>query len=199
MKSTKITTLNTSATTLNQLLVKAQDYNELKDDFDTLRPSDTALTADTISEVTSGSGVTIDSVVLKDGDITSVGHVTANAVTTQQFMFQGDPANSNTDPATKSTMANTMITSRILTATPGGAINYTLPTGTEMDTAVGSFMAPGEAFDFVFINLGAGGIVTWVAAADFTIVGTTTVPVNTSAMFRVRNTAANTYILYRIA
>lgn len=199
MKSTKITPLNTQATVLNQLLVTAEKYNNLKDDFDAVRPSDTAIKADTISEVTSGSGVTIDSVVLKDGDITSVGHVTANAVTTQQFMFQGAPANSNTDPATKSTMANTMISSRILTATPGGAIDYTLPTGTEMDTAVGSFMAPGEAFDFVFINIGAGGTVTWVAAADFTIVGTATVAANTSAMFRVRNTAANTYVLYRIA
>ena len=69
MKSTKITTLNQSATVLNQLLVNAQKYNDLKDDFDTLRPSDTALTADTISEVTADTGVTIDSVLLKDGAV----------------------------------------------------------------------------------------------------------------------------------
>lgn len=71
MKSTKITTLNQEAHTLNQLLVTAQKYNDLKDDFDTLRPSDTALTADTISEVTSATGVTVDGVLLKDSDVTA--------------------------------------------------------------------------------------------------------------------------------
>jgi len=69
MKSTKINTLNTSATVLNQLLVKAQTYNDLKDDFDALRPSDTTLKVDTISEVTAANGVVIDSVTLKDGKI----------------------------------------------------------------------------------------------------------------------------------
>lgn len=69
MKSTKITPLNTQATVLNQLLVTAEKYNNLKDDFDALRTSDTAISADTISEVTSATGVTIDSVVLKDGTV----------------------------------------------------------------------------------------------------------------------------------
>jgi hypothetical protein len=69
MKSTKINTLNVSATVLNQLLVKAQTYNDLKDDFDALRPSDTTLNVDTISEVSAGNGVVIDSVTLKDGKI----------------------------------------------------------------------------------------------------------------------------------
>lgn len=111
---------------------------------------------------------------------------------------QAAPVNSNTDPADKVIMAASMIAG-LLTATPGGAINYTLPTGTQMDTACASRVGVDESFDFNIINIGAGGIITFVAAAAFTIVGTATVAVNTSASFRVRKTAANTFVLYRIA
>ena len=70
MKATKITTLNTQANVLNQLLVTAEKFNNLKDDFDAARPSDTALTADTISEVTTATGITADGVLLKDSTVT---------------------------------------------------------------------------------------------------------------------------------
>lgn len=51
--------------------VEVRDYNKLKEDFDDLRPSDTGLTGDTISEVTSAAGVTIDGVRLKDSGIST--------------------------------------------------------------------------------------------------------------------------------
>lgn len=73
MKSTKITTLlhNIYPKAGDSKYVKVKDYNNLKDDFDALRPSDTASKADTISEVTSGSGVTVDGVLLKDSGIST--------------------------------------------------------------------------------------------------------------------------------
>jgi hypothetical protein len=69
MKSKKITTLNTSmdVNKMTQKLVTADDYNKLKDDVDALRPSDTSIKTDTISEVTSAAGVIIDGVQVLDG------------------------------------------------------------------------------------------------------------------------------------
>jgi hypothetical protein len=111
---------------------------------------------------------------------------------------QGAPVNSNTDPADKVVMATSLLAG-LLTATPAGAINYTLPSGTQMDTACAGRVGVNEAFDFRIINIGAGGVITFVqGSAGFTIVGTATVAANTSATFRVRKTAANTFVLYRL-
>ena len=147
-----------------------------------------ALSVDTISEKTSGSGVTVDGVLLKDSTVK----------TDTIIRTQAAPVNSNTDPADKAVMAASFITG-LLTATPGGAIDYTLPTGTQMDTACASRVGANAAFDFNIINIGAGGIITFIAASGFTIVGVATVAAATSATFRVRKTAANTFVLYRIA
>lgn len=107
------------------------------------------------------------------------------------------PSNSDIDPAVKATMATGMLNG-ILTSTPAGAIAYTLPTGTEMQTAAGTTVDVDQSFDFSLINIGAGGTITVTAAAGFTIVGLATVAVNTSANFRARKTAANTFVLYRM-
>lgn len=117
--------------------------------------------------------------------------------TTRLIKTQGAPVNSNIDPADKAVMAASLI-SGLLTATPAGAINYTLPTGTQMDTACAGNVGVGESFDFNIINIGAGGIITVVAASGFTIVGLATIAANTSAGFKVRKTAANTFVLYRL-
>lgn len=108
------------------------------------------------------------------------------------------PTNSNVDPADKAVMATSMLNG-ILTATPAGAIAYTLPTGTEMQTAAGTTIDVDQSIDFTLINIGAGGIITVTAAAGFTIVGVATVAAASSANFRIRKTAANTFILYRMA
>lgn len=195
MKSQKITVNNHTQgfiTSDDTVPVRGKQFNNLKDDFDAHVPSDGVGKFDAINERTTNAGVTVDSVVLKDGGIA------ANVIRSNYVIYQGSPSNSNTDPADKPALASAMYSSHILTATPGGAINYTLPTGTQMQTALGSLVDVDQAFDITIINIGAGGTITVVAAADFTIVGTATISANTSAIFRVRKTAANTFVLYRL-
>lgn len=195
MKSKKITVGNHTVdlrTKDDVVPVRGKQFNELQDDFDAHIPSDGTGNFDTITEKTANAGVTVESVVIKDGGIT------ANLIKTNYVIYQGTPVNSNTDPADKPALASAMYSSHILTATPAAPINYTLPTGTQMQTALGSLVDVDQAFDITIINIGAGGIITVVAAADFTIVGTATIAVNTSARFRVRKTAANTFVLYRL-
>jgi hypothetical protein len=70
MKSVKITKTNHAInmeTPVDATIVRGKFYNNLKDDFDAAIPGDGLAKADTISEYTAGSGVTIDGVLLKDG------------------------------------------------------------------------------------------------------------------------------------
>lgn len=89
MKSSKITTLihTLYPKAGNNKTVKVRDYNNLKDDFDALRPSDTSIKTDTIAEVTPGAGVTITG--LKDS-ITAAASVTLTAADSGKVFFIGD-------------------------------------------------------------------------------------------------------------
>jgi hypothetical protein len=215
-------------------------YNELVDAFNAIVPTAGTAQADTINEVTAGSGVTIDGVLLKDGIVladdgaaatpsisfadyddmglyvssaTELGFATGGAFVARLSQLRGleinqvysvrylrsqaAPVNSDTDPADKAVMASSFLAG-LLTGSPAAPINYTLPTGTQMDTACAGHVGIDESFDFNIINLGAGTI-TFLAAAAFTIVGIAVVAGTSSASFRVRKTAANTFVLYRIA
>ena len=59
--------------------VKVKYWNDLMDDLDELLPSDGTANLDTIAEQTSGSGVTIDGVLLKDGGVSSTSGITEYA------------------------------------------------------------------------------------------------------------------------
>lgn len=92
MKSVKITKTNHSLgfeTPAESAIVRGKFYNDLKDDFDALRPSDTSLKADTISEVTSGAGVTITG--LKE-TVSAAASVTLTAADSGKIFFIGDSA-----------------------------------------------------------------------------------------------------------
>lgn len=73
MKRTKITTLlhTKYPKAGDNKTVKVKYWNDLMDDLDELLPSDVAISADTVSEKTAGTGVTIDGVLLKDGAISN--------------------------------------------------------------------------------------------------------------------------------
>jgi len=112
-----------------------------------------------------------------------------------------------TDAATITTDA---LRHGLITGTPttGANQNYTLPTGTVMDAALTSFFINNDSFDFTIINLqatAATDTVTLIEAAGFTIVGEpiigspeATNDFPSSGTFRVRKTAANTFVAYRL-
>ena len=73
----------------------------------------------------------------------------------------------------------------------------TLPTGTLTDT--GFQTPPNDAsHDWTVINTGATNAVTILAGVAHTVVGNMTVALSSSATFRTRKTASNTYVTYRI-
>ena len=89
----------------------------------------------------------------------------------------------------------------------GGTVTYTLPTGTLMDAALTVYINANDSFDFTIINLSAAvaDTITLVAGVGFTIVGQALIEsahVNSefpsSGTFRVRKTAADTFVAYRL-
>lgn len=90
---------------------------------------------------------------------------------------------------------------RIITATSASAVALTLPTGTLTDAgAAGGTLKVDQSFDWEVINLGSSsGAVTMTAGTDHTYVGAAVVAISTSARFRTRKTAANTYVTYRVS
>lgn len=119
------------------------------------------------------------------------GDVRTNTVFTQRQ----SPTTANTSV----TVTAASILDGLRTGTPTAGINYTLPTGTNMDAAFQDLQA-NQAFEWSVINLAAAthGI-TVVANTDHTVVGNMVVAANTSGRFSTRKTAANTFISYRIA
>lgn len=104
-------------------------------------------------------------------------------------------------PAPTATSAAATLTAAELAAgiisTTGTAYTITLPTGTALDT----YFAPASTdvgFDFYVINTASGTVTIATGASGMTSLGTLTVSTGTSAHFRLRRTAANTYVLYRI-
>lgn len=114
---------------------------------------------------------------------------------------------------TAKTVAVTLTAAELLTGmiqgthAAGANQDYTLPTGTLLDAAVQ--MSAGEYFDWVLTNLSAAAAdtITLAAGADHTVEGVMVVQsvhattgglYGSSARFRTRKTAANTFITYRI-
>jgi hypothetical protein len=86
--------------------------------------------------------------------------------------------------------------------TTGTSYTLILPTGTALDTAFPSISTVNiqqVGFDFYVINTASGTITMAVGASGMSAVGTLTVATGVSAHFRLRRTAVNTYILYRLS
>lgn len=102
------------------------------------------------------------------------------------------------------TVTGTLLVAELLTAlitvTSAVAVSLTLPTGTLTDAGILSgTLAVNRAFEWGVINLGSStGATTLVAGATHTIVGSAVVAIGTSARFRTRKTAANTFVTYRL-
>lgn len=103
-------------------------------------------------------------------------------------------------PTTKSTTA-TLTAAEVATGilvTSGTTYTVTLPAGSALDTQFSGVPAVNVGFDFSVINTASGTITVAVGATGMTSLGTLTVATGVSARFRLRRTAANTYILYRL-
>lgn len=79
----------------------------------------------------------------------------------------------------------------------GGAANIQFPTGTQIQSAISSLIGNNNYFDWCVVNTGAGTC-TMTTNTDLTLKGLMTIPTNTSAEFRIRRTASNTFTIYRI-
>lgn len=86
----------------------------------------------------------------------------------------------------------------IITATSATAVALTLPTGTLVEAEFTNLPVD-ASFDWSVINLGSSsGAVTMTPDTGHTFVGSTTVAISTSALFRTRKTALRTYVTYRV-
>ena len=108
---------------------------------------------------------------------------------------QGAPANIADGGSMVATAANVL--TGIITATPTASRDIQLPTGANLDLA--TEWAIGDSFDFSVITLAAFAL-TITVNTGVTIVGSaaTAATSGASARFRVRKTAADTFVVYRI-
>lgn len=193
---------------------KVYDYTN-KDFYigiDTSANTDWALIAlDTLSltelafldGITAGTALASKAVVLS-----ATKGIDSFRVTDRLFKTMPAPATA-TDTATLSTA---QVLNQVLVATPTAAAAYTLPTGAALDAALLAAYPGAQAndsYDWTIINIGGTGddITVTAPASGITLVGDAVVrPSADSATeqagqgtFRVRRTAADTFIMYRVA
>lgn len=94
------------------------------------------------------------------------------------------------------TLTNADIQAQIVNTTGAAAYTVTLPLGTTLETLI-TWDAVDIGYDFYVVNSVPANI-TMAANTGVTIVGRTLVATNISGQFRIRRTAANTFIVYRI-
>ena len=102
--------------------------------------------------------------------------------------------------AATATLTIAQLLTGIVTTSGTVAITLTLPTGTLTDAGVtGPALPVNGCFDWAVINTGTStGAVTMAAGTGHTIVGSTAVAIGSSAGFRTRKTAGNTFVTYRV-
>ena len=93
------------------------------------------------------------------------------------------------------TLTNANLQTQLI-VTSGTSFTLTMPTGSTLDTLI-SWSSDDIGFDFSIINT-ASSTITMAVNTGVTIVGRLTVTTVVSARFRIRRTAASTYIMYRI-
>jgi hypothetical protein len=98
------------------------------------------------------------------------------------------------------TLTVAQITGGLLVADPSGsAASYTLPTTVATEAVVTNAKVD-STFELNIVNLGtSSGALTIVAGTGWTLVGSVTVAVTSSARFLARRTGAGTWTLYRVA
>lgn len=147
---------------------------------------------------------TITTLTSTTGTIATV--ISATAVFARGLFSRGQGA-----PAAKTvtaTISAAELVAGLITTTGATAPSvHQLPTGTAISSAI-SGVAVGDSVDFTLINTGTGASddATITVNTGVTIVGNPTVGsltdatiISGSGTFRARNTAANTWVVYRLA
>jgi hypothetical protein len=113
-------------------------------------------------------------------------------------IFLGEMSDPQTATAT-ATLTAAQITGSLLVANPStSAASYTLPTAASVDNVLTNAKI-GSTFGLSIINLGtSSGALTIVAGTGWTLVGSATVAVTSSAQFLAYKTGDATYTLYRV-
>jgi hypothetical protein len=97
--------------------------------------------------------------------------------------------------STTATLTNANIQGQIINTT-GTSYTVTMPLGTTLET-LASWATTSVAYDFYVINT-ASGTITMAVNTGVTSLGGLTIATGVSAHFRIRRTAANTFVLYRL-
>ena len=134
-------------------------------------------------------------IVLSDGD----GNVRQTIDPSGNAQFQAGavmpyaPAPAAISAAT--TLTNANIQGQIISAT-GTTYTITMALGTTLET-LATWSTTNIGYDFFVINT-ATGVITMAVNTGVTSLGSLTVAIGASAHFRLRRTAANTFVLYRL-
>ena len=129
------------------------------------------------------------SVVAEKARVDSAGNVQLQAGSVMPYA----PTPESISAAT--TLTNANIQTQIINTT-GTTYTVTMPLGTTLDT-LADWAAVNLSYDFSIINT-ASGTITMAVNTGVTSLGTLTITAATSARFRIRRTAASTYVLYRL-
>jgi hypothetical protein len=141
---------------------------------------------------TSGDGIAapIERLRITSGGSTvATGDIRTTTVVSQAT----SPVNLNSS----STLSVSSLLGGIRTGTPTANINYTLPTGTNLDAGFQDLQT-NQTIEWSVINLAAAThVITVVANTAHTVVGNMAVAANSSARFMTRKTGSNTFVTYR--
>lgn len=99
------------------------------------------------------------------------------------------------------TLTATQILTGIITSTTAAAVSATLPLGSDLETAlVAAYPTIGvnDSLEFSVINTGPNTF-TILTNTGWTLIGSMAVATATSARFKIRRTATNVFVIYRLA
>jgi len=128
-----------------------------------------------------------------------MGSLRVNGVTATNTHTVKTTVSSLTDAAETLTATQVVTNGGLLVGTPTASRAKTIPTGTLTCAALKGYKV-GDTFDVAGINLAAAThplVIT--AGTGATIVGSGTVDAATSAIFKVRVSATNTVVWYRVS
>jgi hypothetical protein len=141
----------------------------------------------------------LGTLAFQDANAVNITGGTASNLQTLTTLFVAQPTPSAINASATLTIAQLL--TRIITTNSATAVAFTLPTGTLTDAGVlGGLLLVDQSFDWTIINTGSAvGVVTVSGGTGNTLVGSGVLAITTSATFRTRKTAANTFVTYRVA